>query len=153
MGLTVQLREWFGLGNCHHWNLVKTMTWIPVEKFIHMDFPVALLYCLMQWRLYHCTIQGLPVKFKQGHSLTEFYDAVTRKLEGYGNDMISMFIHACKRCAKSSSSDCMIESPRIVSKWLGADLMIVDLGLVLKKRCSKILFTSLYLGSVVIFHI
>ena len=34
-------------------------------------------------------VEGLPVKFKQGHSLTEFYDAVTRKLEGYGLDTIA----------------------------------------------------------------
>ena len=26
-------------------------------------------------------VEGLPVKFKQGHSLTESYDSVTRKLE------------------------------------------------------------------------
>ena len=34
-------------------------------------------------------VEGLPVKFKQGHSLTVFYDAVTRKIEGYGLNTIA----------------------------------------------------------------
>ena len=34
-------------------------------------------------------VEGLPVKFKQGHSLPEFYDAVIGKLEGFGLDTIA----------------------------------------------------------------
>ena len=34
-------------------------------------------------------VEGLPIKFKQGHSLTEFYDAVIKKLEGFGLDTIA----------------------------------------------------------------
>ena len=34
-------------------------------------------------------VEGLTVKFKQGHSLPEFYDAVIRKLKGFGLDTIA----------------------------------------------------------------